>query len=1000
MPFQTYTVTSAGTLAYLSGSDWNFPNKITAEDSDGANCGLFSAGSKTNLLVGYYDVNPAPSPFDIPLSATIDGVVVRIKRYNFNALDDGTVIDNGVFLLTDATDIGTISEDRSDGDAWVQASPAWQSYGSPTDTWGLSLTPAGVMDVNFGAGVAAIYGTGTQPSNAVVDAIEITVYYTEEFEWVCGGVPVDEEDGYVKDPDDYFDNNESSMQAGEDTNGQHGLFVRIPDLNLPTSGIVIDAAWLNMYDRGGGEADLLIFATNTADAGLPTDYEDYWDFATDRTTAEIAWTIESSADTGDVVQSADITTLIQEIVAMPDYVPNDNAVLFMIIGDGETDFHEFGTVEAGMATRLSVQWHGEVEPEGTITFSGSSVISATFNISPFGGITLSGSAVVSDGYAFSPTGTIDLSGSSEYEALYPALPVYSLGAVGGAIAFSGSPHYQTSFSGAGGQALSFWLTGAAEDNGTQPTQINSLGGYRSSTEASRVGFLLNGNGIRGVHVRQASGKNGEGNGNIIASSSTTLRYTAPNSTTQGPAVSVPENWYATLYDGQDSSKWVRVYRETDAPAMTGTIQLEFVPQFNNVFGASNSTNEGGTTYRGVMVRNESFGTITDIKFAVLPLCTAVQTYGYLSASGAGEIAGEFCEFPHKGFARIHDAGGTLREIVYYASRTDSILNVASTGRAMLGSTATLGSPTDTIRAIPAISLGVELADPAVNGPVQTIADETTAPTAISFSNSTTLSSGVEIASLAASENACLWIRRELHADIDATAKVLNSIQVSFVFDGETFTETLAGMYRISNETLQRYELYVGEGTLPDMDGSPFCTSTAVPFTTTMMPNATYYLSLQRRNKFDLATATQPTLMIIDDEGETSGNPPTAPVVVSFSAVASGAFNLTAVYYYLADPQAQQADKFAIRITYDGSTPDMDDTPTLVSGVEANGVKLLNWNSPVQSIPTTAKVILTTYRTSDTTDSTPTDVYTAISSITTLNTSTLHGFWRQVAEQSS
>ena len=76
----------------------------------------------------------------------------------------------------------------------------------------------------------------------------------------------------------------------------------------------------------------------------------------------------------------------------------------------------------------------------------------------------------------------------------------------------------------------------------------------------------------------------------------------------------------------------------------------------------------------------------------------------LPASGAGtiETTGSFADWDADGFAERTDVYGNRQEFIYYASRTATVLTVASGGRAQWGSTASAGAATDTVSPVVAI----------------------------------------------------------------------------------------------------------------------------------------------------------------------------------------------------------------------------------------------------------------------------------------------------------
>lgn len=119
--------------------------------------------------------------FTIPTGATINGILVEIKRYK-QSLFGGEPCsgkDNVVKLRkANATD-GTTNKASTTN--WNTSPGAYTSYGGATDLWGDTWTPADINSTNFGAKLIVQTlsyqnGDGIQ---YLVDTIRITVYYTE-----------------------------------------------------------------------------------------------------------------------------------------------------------------------------------------------------------------------------------------------------------------------------------------------------------------------------------------------------------------------------------------------------------------------------------------------------------------------------------------------------------------------------------------------------------------------------------------------------------------------------------------------------------------------------------------------------------------------------------------------------------------------------------------------------------------------------------------------------
>lgn len=105
--------------------------------------------------------------FNIPLDATISGITVSVERSS-NTLN-GTH-DSSVKLIKG----GTISgNDKASANIWPTADAA-ATYGSATDLWGLTLTPANVNASDFGVVISAVADLA---STMQIDYVSITVEY-------------------------------------------------------------------------------------------------------------------------------------------------------------------------------------------------------------------------------------------------------------------------------------------------------------------------------------------------------------------------------------------------------------------------------------------------------------------------------------------------------------------------------------------------------------------------------------------------------------------------------------------------------------------------------------------------------------------------------------------------------------------------------------------------------------------------------------------------------
>ena len=106
----------------------------------------------------------------IPTTATIRGIEVEIERKQSAT---GDVVDSEVKIVKADASIGTTN--RADTvNSWPEAD-ASATYGSPTDLWGETWTPANINDSDFGVVISADM---TSDVNISIDNIRIKVYYS------------------------------------------------------------------------------------------------------------------------------------------------------------------------------------------------------------------------------------------------------------------------------------------------------------------------------------------------------------------------------------------------------------------------------------------------------------------------------------------------------------------------------------------------------------------------------------------------------------------------------------------------------------------------------------------------------------------------------------------------------------------------------------------------------------------------------------------------------
>ena len=140
---------------------WSNPGNITADDNADASSLNFDSDEIQ------YHLRSSSYGFTIPGGATIDGIEVQVERLN----SGGTASDNEARLAKAGVMVGA---DRSAAGNWPTTRTV-ETYGSPTDLWGTTWTPAEVNAAGFGFSIQAL---ATNASSVFVDYHRIIVYYT------------------------------------------------------------------------------------------------------------------------------------------------------------------------------------------------------------------------------------------------------------------------------------------------------------------------------------------------------------------------------------------------------------------------------------------------------------------------------------------------------------------------------------------------------------------------------------------------------------------------------------------------------------------------------------------------------------------------------------------------------------------------------------------------------------------------------------------------------
>jgi len=157
---------SASNNSSVGSFSWSNPANVFTSNNSYASA-YFSISSQISYYLTAYNFS-----FGIPSNSVINGIVVDVERKSDKA---SGIRDYSVKLFKDVV-TGGVGENKADTtNPWL-TTDATKTYGTPTDLWGTTWTPANINSLNFGVGISARSYTGEV--YAYIDHIQITVYYS------------------------------------------------------------------------------------------------------------------------------------------------------------------------------------------------------------------------------------------------------------------------------------------------------------------------------------------------------------------------------------------------------------------------------------------------------------------------------------------------------------------------------------------------------------------------------------------------------------------------------------------------------------------------------------------------------------------------------------------------------------------------------------------------------------------------------------------------------
>ena len=344
--------------------------------------------------------------------------------------------------------------------------------------------------------------------------------------------------------------------------------------------------------------------------------------------------------------------------------------------------------------------------------------------------------------------------------------------------------------GSQGDALRLYLTGAAGAGGAQADPNESLGLYRSSTQLQSVGFLLEGDLLPGIVIDHVAAGNGLGDGLLSAAGTNALAWTPPGGL-RGEPVRILNGETKVVAGAGDAGAYARVSRQATTE-LDGTTIVKILDRFWGLFDLVEDAERsaGDTEYRCIALLAGAGSIVHQLKLWLDLLGTAT---GVDSGYGTGDEVinvgpGDLLDWPETGWVLNVERG----EVMYYASRTETALDVRAADRDLWNETGggagvgVAGVAGDDLRPISGVRIALEAPDAQPDGAFSDLtADEDGPAPPVTFVHPTAIDDPdvLEAPDFLDGQTQGLWIQRRVPADAAATPRASVRLRFDFVAVG-------------------------------------------------------------------------------------------------------------------------------------------------------------------------------------------------------------------------
>jgi hypothetical protein len=172
--------TNGSWMTATAATGWTSSTNVYTSNSLWASNSIAQAGTGSTIVVTGWNIN-------VPTTAVIQGITVEVERHSSLS---STIRDTDVYLQKTTAAVGT---DHASTSYW-STSDTTGSYGSSSDLWGTTWTPAQINASTFGVRLTARNSGSSGTQTGYIDRVRLYVTYSSDPTTAIGssGSPISE----------------------------------------------------------------------------------------------------------------------------------------------------------------------------------------------------------------------------------------------------------------------------------------------------------------------------------------------------------------------------------------------------------------------------------------------------------------------------------------------------------------------------------------------------------------------------------------------------------------------------------------------------------------------------------------------------------------------------------------------------------------------------------------------------------------------------------------